>query len=135
MTRRSMVGMMLAFGLAAFVFGVEARPAAKADATGTWTWSFQRQNGESVDITLKLMQVGDKLTGTITGPGGRETEIKDGKVSGDDISFTVVRERNGNTFTTKYQGKQTGDTLKGKVEFEATGETRSRDWEAKRTSS
>ncbi len=47
----------------------------------------------------------------------------------------MVRERNGNTFTTKYQGEQTGDTLKGKVEFEANGETRNRDWEAKRTSS
>ena len=63
MMRRTMVGMMLAFGLAAFVLGVEARAAAKANSTGTWTWSFQRQKGESVDITLKLYSTRPKLEG------------------------------------------------------------------------
>jgi hypothetical protein len=134
MTRRSMVGMLLVFGLAALVLGGDTRAADKADATGTWTWNFTRQNGDKVEITLKLKQDGDKLTGTITGPGGNETEIKEGKVDGDKVSFNVVREFNGETRTMKYNGTQSGDTIKGKSSFEVNGESRERDWEATRAS-
>jgi hypothetical protein len=53
-------------------------------------------------------------------------------VKGDEVSFTVTREFNGNKFTTKYNGKVTADTIKGKTESQRNGETQSRDWEAKR---
>jgi hypothetical protein len=107
----------------------------KATATGTWKWEFKRQNGEAIEVTLKLKQDGEKLTGTITGRNNTETEIKDGKVTKDgDVSFEVVREFNGNSFTQKYTGKLSGDAIKGKIEFERNGEAQSRDWEAKRGS-
>lgn len=105
-----------------------------ANATGTWTWSFSGRNGQSRETTLKLKQDGEKLTGKISGRNGNETEIEEGKVSGDQISFKITREFNGNKFTSKYSGKISGDTIKGKSEFERNGETRSRDWEAKRKS-
>ena len=38
-------------------------------------------------------------------PTPAKTEISEGKVKGDDISFCVVRELNGNKMTTKYSGK------------------------------
>jgi len=111
----------------------------KADPTGTWTWSMQgRQGGTPRVSTLKLKADGEKLTGTLSTPAGRqggearETAIKDGKVKGDEISFSVTREFNGNTMTSKYNGKVSGDAIKGKMEFERNGETQSRDWEAKR---
>lgn len=110
-----------------------ARAAAKADATGTWKWSFTTQNGQTFETTLKLKQDGEKLTGTITGRQGNETEIDKGKVAGEDISFEVTREFNGNKFTQKYSGKLSGDTIKGKVEMERDGQVRMRDWEAKRS--
>lgn len=107
----------------------------KATATGTWKWEFKRQNGESTEVTLKLKQDGEKLTGTITGRNNTETEIKEGKVTKEgEVTFDVVREFNGNTFTQKYKGKLEGDTIKGKIEFERNGEAQSRDWEAKRGS-
>lgn len=88
-------------------------------------------------MTLKLKAEGEKLTGKITSPGRQggdpvEIEIKDGKIKGDEVSFTVTREVNGNTFKSKYNGKVTADAIKGKMEFERNGETQSRDWEAKR---
>jgi len=110
----------------------------KADPAGTWTWTIPGRNGgPDRKNTLKLKTEGDKLTGTISAPGRqgsepRETEIADGKVKGDEVSFTVTREFNGNKFTQKYNGKLSGDTIKGKMEFERNGETQSRDWEAKR---
>jgi hypothetical protein len=130
MTRRSLLGGLLAFGLAALFLGAEARA---ADATGTWTWTITRQNGDKVDVTLKLKQDGDKLTGTYSGQGGQESEIKDGKILGSDVSFNVVREFGGETRTIKYTGKLDGDTIKGQSEIEINGEVRKREFEAKRS--
>jgi hypothetical protein len=112
----------------------------KADPTGTWTWTMQRQGGGGGGggertMSLKLKAEGDKVTGTLTSPGrngSRDTEIADGKIKGDEISFTVTREFNGNKVTSKYSGKVSQDSIKGKVEFERDGQTNSRDWEAKR---
>jgi len=59
---------------------------------------------------------------------------ENGKIKGDEISFTVTREFNGNKRTMKYNGKITADAIKGKTEFERNGEAQSRDWEAKRAS-
>jgi hypothetical protein len=60
------------------------------------------------------------------------TEIKDAKLTGDDLSFSVTREFNGNSMTTKYTAKVTADSIKGKSEFERNGQTQSRDFEAKK---
>jgi hypothetical protein len=105
---------------------------ARADdsATGTWKWTVMA-GGNSRDVTLKLKQDGDKLTGTISGRNN-DTEITDGSVKDGTVTFSVVRERNGNKITTKYSGKLSGDTIKGTTEFERNGQTQSRDWEAKR---
>ena len=109
----------------------------KADPTGTWTWSVPGRNGgPDRTMSLKLKAEGDKVTGKITAParggGTSDTEIKDGKMKGDEVSFSVVREFNGNTMTSKYSGKVGAESIKGKMEFERNGETQSRDWEAKR---
>lgn len=108
-----------------------------ADASGTWSWSTPgRDGGEARKSTLKLKVEGEKVTGTLSAPGRggqtRDVEISDGKVKGDDISFNIVREVNGNKFTMKYSGKVSADSIKGKIESEREGNTRSRDWEAKR---
>ena len=87
-------------------------------------------------MTLKLKVDGDKLTGKLSSPGRdgqtTETAIADGEVKGEEISFTVTREFNGNKMVSKYNGKVSADTIKGKIESERNGQTQSRDWEAKR---
>ena len=104
----------------------------KVDPSGTWKWSATgRQNGQTRETTLKLKVDGEKLTGTISGRGS-ETAIAEAKLKGEEISFEVTREFNGNKVTTKYNGKINGDSIKGKMEFERNGQPQSRDWEAKR---
>ena len=127
------VGAVLAFG---FVSQVKAEDS-KADAAGTWTWTMAgRQGGADRKFTAKLKVEGDKVTGKVSFPSRngdvRESEIQDGKIKGDEISFATSREMNGNTITTKYSGKISGDSIKGKMEFERNGEPVKRDWEAKR---
>ena len=129
------LGAILALG---FLSQVQAQDK-KADPSGTWTWTVPGRNGgPERKLTLKLKVEGDKVTGKLAAParGGetREVDIKDGQVKGDEISFKVVREINGNEITTKYNGKISGDTIKGKAETERNGEKQSRDWEAKRAS-
>ena len=101
------------------------------DPTGTWKWSFTGQNGQTRETTLKLKLEGDKLTGTVSGRNG-DTAIENAKIKGEEISFSVTREFNGNKMTSKYNGKLSGDSIKGKAETDRNGETQSRDWEAKR---
>ena len=86
-------------------------------------------------MTLKLKVDGEKLTGTLSSPGRdgqtTETAIAEGKVKGEEISFTVTREFNGNKMVSKYNGKVSADAIKGKIESERNGQPQSRDWEAK----
>jgi hypothetical protein len=111
----------------------------KPDPNGTWTWSQAGRNGGTPRVsTLKLKVDGDKLTGSITTPGRQgadptTTNIENGKVKDDEISFSVTREFGGNKVTQKYSGKISGDNIKGKMEFDRNGEAQSRPWEAKRS--
>jgi len=115
---------LLAVGATAMVVHADDK---SAGATGTWKWSFEGFGGNSVDVVLKLKQDGDKVTGTITGFQGQESEIKDGKVDGDKVTFKVVRDFGGQTMTTTYTGTLSGDSFKGKSETVTT-----RDFDAKR---
>ncbi len=118
-------------GLLAVALVFVAVPALAADPTGTWKWSVER-NGQTIETTLKLKVDGERLTGTISGRNNTETEIEDAKVEGDEVSFKVTREFNGNKFVMAYKGKLEDNTIKGTTEFDRQGEKVSRDWEAKK---
>jgi hypothetical protein len=129
---------LVAIGICAF-FAVSATAQdKKVDPTGTWTWTTQGRNGgEGRKMSLKLKLDGDKVTGAIVSPGRNggdpvETAISEGKIKGDEITFTVVREFNGNKMTTKYTAKVTAESIKGKSETERNGQPQSRDFEAKK---
>ena len=125
--------------VAILVTGVLAQARAddkKLDPTGTYLWTVPARNGgPDRTNTLVLKLDGDKLTGKLTAPGrGGQTsvtEISDGKITGADVSFSVVRTFNDNTVTNKYSGTLADGTIKGKMEFERNGEAQSRDREAK----
>ena len=109
----------------------------KVDPSGTYTWTVPARNGgadRTNTLTLKLE--GDKLTGKLSAPGRdgqiNSRDIADGKITGTDVSFCVVRTFNDNTVTNKYSGKFADGVIKGKTEFNnRNGEPQSRDWEAK----
>jgi hypothetical protein len=93
------------------------QPSNPNDVSGTWKWTMQgRGGGGDIDVVLKLKQQGDKLTGTITGFGGDDQDIQDGKVDHGQISFKVVRDFNGNQITTNYTATVENGAIKGKTE-------------------
>jgi len=93
-----------------------------ADVSGKWTFEQPGRGGNpGRPMTITLKADGAKLTGSVPGMGrGGDnppppTEITDGKVDGNNVSFTVKREFNGNTNITKYEGTVSGDEMKLKV--------------------
>ena len=101
---------------------VAAVAAFAADVTGAWTAKVPAR-GEEQDYTFNFKQAGDKLTGTIVAPMG-ETQIADGKVTGDDISFVQNLEFGGNAIKIMYKGKVAGNEIKFTREVEGRGNPR-----------
>ncbi len=87
-----------------------------ADVTGKWKSEFETPDGQTRTSTYTFKVDGDKLTGTVSSPRG-DAEISEGKVSGDTISFTLVRNFNGNEVKILYKGKVSGDEIKFTVTF------------------
>ena len=83
-----------------------------ADVSGKWKAEFTTPDGTQRVNTFTFKSDGGTLTGTVAG-GQDETPIQNGKVSGDEISFTA--ERPFGSF--KYAGKISGDEIKFKVTF------------------
>lgn len=101
------------FALVAFAFG--------ADASGKWKAQMPGRGGETRETTFNFKVEGNKLTGTMEGPRG-PVDIQDGKVDGDNISFSVVRKFQDNEFKMDYKGKISGDEMKLSIDF--NGNTR-----------
>ena len=132
---------------AAFLLSLTAGIAAEKsaiDPTGAWKIATinPETNGKGFEAPMTLRLEGGKLTGSITHKSNvngktRITErmLKDTKLLGDSISFTVSFPPvagQGPEVTQTYQGKITGDAMKGKLETEWNGKTFARDWEARR---
>lgn len=121
-----------------------AAEAPKADPTGTWKLVTINPESKvkSPERTLKLKLEGEKLTGTLDGKSqanGKtkafEWPIKDAKIKGNEISFTLSHAPvagNGPESTTFYQARLTNDTMKGTAETEWNGNKHKRPIEARR---
>ena len=104
--RKRISVLVMAIGVAA------ALAAAAADVSGKWRAEFTTPDGTQRVNTFTFKMDGDKVTGTVAGTQD-ETPIKDGKVSGDAISFTA--DRPFGAFS--YKGKIAGDEIKFTVTF------------------
>lgn len=107
-----------------------ATSAMAADVTGKWTAQVPGRGGNMREMTMNLKADGAALTGTVsTGMG--ETDISGGKVDGDNIAFSVVREFQGNSMTIHYAGQVSGDEIHFKSSIEGR-EGSAREFTAKR---
>lgn len=79
---------------------------------GKWEGSASMGMGPPMKLDYDFKADGDNLTGTFVGFGGKEIEIKDGKIDGNNISFKIRVNNQGNVSTAYYTGLFLGDTLK-----------------------
>ena len=86
-----------------------------ADVSGKWTAQVPGRNGNMREVTFTLTASGDTVTGTMSGRNG-DIPIADGKIDGDNISFSVTQDFGGNTVKQTFTGKATGGEIKFKRE-------------------
>jgi opacity protein-like surface antigen len=100
--RNTVVLTILAAGLALTAWA--------ADLTGQWTATFNTQIGEQ-HYTYTFKVDGEKLTGTAKNDRGT-TDITNGTIKGDQISFDESLDFNGQTILIQYTGTVSGDSIK-----------------------
>jgi opacity protein-like surface antigen len=98
--------------LSAVIVAAMAAALLAADVTGTWTASFDTQVGvQKYTYTFKVD--GNKLTGKAKSElAMTESEIVEGTVNGDDISFVENLNFQDMPLRIVYKGKIAGDELK-----------------------
>jgi hypothetical protein len=94
-----------------------------ADISGQWKgeWTDSR---DTPPYTFTFKQDGASLTGTISSEGGGDLQIREGKVSGDRVSFVVVRSVGAREMTATYSGRVDG----GEITFKVSLPGSERDW-------
>ncbi|MGD0913700.1 MAG: hypothetical protein ABR928_17525 [Terracidiphilus sp.] len=102
--------MMRKLLLAVTFLALGSTAALAADFNGKWTADVETPRGTQT-LAFDFHVDGSTLTGKVTTPRG-DNDITDGKVNGDDISFTLVMNFNGNEVKAMYTGKADGDTIK-----------------------
>lgn len=103
-----------------------------ADVTGTWKATAETPNG-TIERTFVFKVDGDKLTGETTSQMMGKSTIMDGKVDGDNVSFSIIVKFQDNEMKLNYKGKVEGSQIKFHVERDGGGGP-SLEWNAKKVS-
>jgi len=82
-----------------------------ADVDGTWTGTAAAPTGD-VPVTFTFKADGAKLTGSTVSPDGTSIPVKDGKIDGSTITFTVTFDFGGTPFVLPYKGVVSSDQIK-----------------------
>jgi hypothetical protein len=93
-----------------------------ADVSGTWKGTAQTPNGP-VERTFIFKVDGNKLTGETSSEMFGKSVIEDGKIDGDNLSFCITVNVQGNEGKVLYKGKVEGDQIKFTVEIPAINQT------------
>ena len=101
------------------------------DPVGTWKCEYEI-GGQQRTSTLTIKKDGDKLSGTMRWPDQKETNLKDVKLKGGDLTFAAVRVFMDTKIPIDYKLTITGDKLKGKGSSDFGGKKQEFDIEGKR---
>ncbi len=93
-----------------------------ADVSGKWKGTAETPNG-TIERTFLFKVDGDKLTGETESQLMGKSTITDGKVDGDNITFTINVNFQGNEMKLNYKGVVAGDQIKFTVDVPNAGQT------------
>lgn len=98
--RRVVVAAILTVAMTAFVF-------AATDISGQWKGA----SDQGPEFTFNFKMDGTKLTGSMLSQEGKELPIEDAKLDGENISFSVNSEWQGQPIKLVAKGKIAGDAI------------------------
>ena len=84
------------------------------DITGKWETTRETPRG-TMTTTFTFLQEGTKLTGTVGSQRG-DSDITNGSVEGNKITFTLVMAMGDRTMEMTYTGTVEGDTITGTMQ-------------------
>ena len=113
--------LIVAFNVAAF----------GADINGTWKATAEGPNG-SMERTFVFKVDGNKLTGETTSSMVGKSTITDGKIDGDNLSFTITAKLQDNELKLSYKGKVSGDEIHLTSEIAGGDGGQAIEWNGKR---
>lgn len=111
------------------LFAAFAFTASAADISGNWkaTADF---GGQSIERTFTFKVEGSKLTGDTTSQFAGKSVIENGKVDGDNVTFTIKANIQGNEMIMNFNGKVNGNEIK----FTVDAGGNNIEWNAKKVS-
>jgi hypothetical protein len=101
------------------------------DVAGTWKATAEGPNG-TMERTFVFKVDGTKLSGETTSTMLGKSTIADGKVDGDNLSFTITAEMQGTELKLNYKGKVSGSELHLTSERAGDGGGQSIEWTGKK---
>jgi len=105
---------VMAVGAMALMIAVPAHGQQTVGVAGKWETTRETQRG-TMTSTFTFAVDGNTLTGTVGSQRG-ETEISEGTIDGNKISFKVVMTMGDRTFEMSYSGTVEGDTITGTMQ-------------------
>jgi hypothetical protein len=107
--------LLLLFGMALAAFA--------ADISGNWKGSAEGPNG-AIERSFVFKAEGAKFTGETVSQFTGKSEIADGKIDGDNLSFSIKAKFQDNEMTLTYKGKVvSADEITLSSEFGGSGQT------------
>jgi hypothetical protein len=94
-----------------------------ADISGKWTGDMPGRGGDTAPTTFTFKVDGEKLTGSVAGAQG-DMPIQEGKIAGNQISFSTTFDAGGNSIKILYRGTLSGDQMKMTRERDGSGQPR-----------
>jgi|SRR5215470_8336742 len=87
-----------------------------ADLNGKWAGQVQEKGSEPREISFDFKVSGEKLSGTVA--GALSGAILNGKINGDELSFSLTVGKEGAKRTLNFNGRM----INGEIKFTATRE-------------
>jgi uncharacterized membrane protein len=90
-----------------------APPPPAPDVNGDWKGTFDL-NGTPTELIFHLKSAANAVTGTVERTGAPPTDVHEGKLDGDTVSFWITVDYQGESYTIVYKGKITP----GQIDFD-----------------
>jgi len=90
--------------------------ASAADVGGIWKLAYTTENGLKRESMLDLKVEGNQLSGVLSSERGK-APISNGKLSGDEIAFDLVRDARYDVITVHYKGRIEGSSMKLTMQY------------------
>src|SRR5262245_7777842 len=108
-------------------------PGQRDKLAGRWEGKAQSPQGER-DTSLVIRKEGDVYTGQMPGMQGRDLQLKDFKIDGDNVTAKADVEAPQGAITINYTFKVTGETMKGQGSLDFGGQSITFELDLKRVS-